>query len=60
MERIFATSLISTINVLCPDARSSDAPTLVKSLSTTEICASAAGIKDPACAIRIISATCRI
>ena len=31
--KIFATSVISTIKVLCPDARSSEAPTLVKILS---------------------------
>ena len=56
--RIVATSIISTINVLCPILRSSDAPTLVKILSTTPICASVAGTNDPTCAINVIRATC--
>ena len=40
---ILATSLISTIKVDCPDARSSDAPTRVKMLSTIPISAEDAG-----------------
>ena len=43
LRRIFATSFISTINVLCPLARSSDAPTRVKMRSTIPIFADAAG-----------------
>ena len=45
--RIVATSIISTINVLCPILKSSDAPTLVNILSTTPISASCAGTKLP-------------
>ena len=37
--RILATSVISTMNVDCPDARSSEAPTLVNILSTIPISA---------------------
>ena len=37
LRRIFATSVISTMNVLCPLARSSEAPTLVKIRSTSPI-----------------------
>ena len=55
---ICATSIISTINVLCPMLRSSDAPTLVKILSTTPIFAEDAGTKLPICAISVINATC--
>ena len=44
---IFATSDISTIKVLCPILKSSDAPTLVKILSTTPILAELAGTKLP-------------
>ena len=50
-RRMFATSFISTINVLCPLARSSDAPTLVKIRSTIPIFAEDAGTKLPICAI---------
>ncbi len=53
---IFATSVISTINVLCPDARSSDAPTLVNILSHTPISAYEAGTKEPICARSVIIA----
>ena len=55
---IFATSFISTINVLCPLARSSDAPTRVKIRSTIPIFAVCAGTKLPICAMRTISAVC--
>ena len=58
--RILATSVISTIKVLCPDARSSDAPTRVKMRSTRPILALDAGTKDPSCAIKTISAACLI
>ena len=56
--KIFATSVISTIKVLCPDARSSEAPTLVKILSQIPMFASSAGTKLPICAMRTISAVC--
>ena len=59
-RRIFATSVISTIKVLCPDARSSDAPTLVKIRSQIPILALSAGTNDPICAIKTISADWRI
>ena len=58
--KMWLTSVISSINVLCPDEISSDAPTLVKILSTIPILADFAGTKLPICAIRVISATCRI
>ena len=45
--RIFATSIISTIKVLCPMLKSSDAPTLVNILSTTPMCADVAGTNEP-------------
>ena len=55
-----ATSVISTIKVDCPEARSSEAPTLVNILSTIHILAESAGTKLPVCAIRTISAVCLI
>ena len=55
--RMSATSFISTMNVDCPEARSSDAPMRVKSLSTMPMRALAAGTKLPICAMRTISAT---
>ena len=58
--KILATSVISTINVDCPDARSSDAPTLVKILSTIPMSADNAGTNEPTCAINTISAVCLI
>ena len=58
--RILATSVISTINVDCPEARSSDAPTLVNILSTIHILALSAGTNEPVCARRTISAVCLI
>ena len=48
------------MNVLCPMLKSSDAPTLVKILSTTPILAEVAGTKLPTCAINVIIATCLI
>ena len=57
---IVATSIISTINVLCPMLKSSDAPILVKILSTTPNLANVAGTKLPHCAINVINATCLI
>jgi len=60
LRRILATSVISTINVDCPEARSSDAPTLVNILSTIHILAESAGTKLPVCAIRTIRAVCLI
>ena len=56
---MFAVSIISTMKVDSPRARSSEAPTRVKMRSQTPITASSAGTKLPACAIRTISATCR-
>ena len=58
--KIWLTSFISSINVLCPEAISSDAPTRVKILSTIPMRALDAGTKLPTCAISVISATCRI
>ena len=57
-RRILATSVISTIKVLCPEARSSEAPTLVKIRSHRPILASSAGTKLPIWAIRVIRAVC--
>ena len=48
------------MNVDCPDARSSDAPMRVNSLSTMPTRAALAGTKLPICAISTISATCRM
>ena len=55
-----ATSFISTMNVDWPDARSSDAPMRVNSLSTMPMRAALAGTKLPICAISTISATWRM
>ena len=60
LRRMLATSVISTIKVLCPLARSSDAPTRVKIRSTTPIFALSAGTKLPICAISTISAVWRM
>ena len=57
-RRILATSVISTMKVLCPLARSSEAPTRVKIRSTTPIFAEEAGTNEPICAIRTIRAVC--
>ena len=45
------------MNVDCPEAKSSEAPMRVKSLSTMPMRALAAGTKLPICAMRTISAT---
>ena len=57
-SRIDETSLISTINVDCPPARSSEAPIRVNMLSTTPIFALFAGTNEPICAIKAIRAVC--
>ena len=59
-RRIFETSVISTIKVLCPVPRSSEAPTRVKIRSQIPILAESAGTKEPICAISTISAVWRI
>ena len=56
---ISAVSCISTINVLCPADRLSNAPIRVKILSVIQIDALFAGIKDPTCAIITRSAVWR-
>ena len=56
--KIFATSFISIMNVDCPLERSSEAPTLVKILSTMQRFALDAGTNDPIWNISSISATC--
>ncbi len=58
--RIFASSSISTKNVLWPLARSSNAPTRVKIRSMMPIRACRAGTKLPACAMMQMSAAARI
>ncbi len=57
--RIAAVSTISTMKVERPRARSSAAPTRLKTASTTPISAARAGTKLPACASIAISAFCR-
>ena len=59
-RRMLATSVISTINVLWPDARSSDAPTRVNIRSTMPILAFWAGTKLPICAMSTMRAVCRM
>ena len=54
--KIAAVSTISTMNVERPRARSSEAPTRLKSCETAPICARAAGTNEPICAISAISA----
>jgi len=54
------TSHISTIKVLFPDAKSSEAPILVNILSQIDIFALLAGMKLPICAIITIRAVCLI
>lgn len=58
--RISETSLISTIKVERPVAKSSAAPTLVNTASTMPISAERAGTKEPICAMITISAIWRI
>ena len=48
------------MNVDWPEARSSDAPMRVNSRSTMPMCADCAGTNEPICAMRTMSATCRI
>ena len=57
--RIAAVSTISTMKVERPRARSSAAPTRLKSWSTMPMRASAAGTNEPICASSAISAFCR-
>ncbi len=58
--KMLASSFISTMKVLCPEARSSEAPTRVNTRSTMEMRASDAGTKQPICAIRTISPVWRM
>ena len=58
--KILATSVISTMKVDWPEARSSEAPTRVKIRSTRPIFALFAGTKLPIWAIRTISALWRM
>jgi hypothetical protein len=55
-----ATSVISTMNVLWPEARSSAAPMRVKMRSTMPMRAAFAGTKEPICARSTMSATWRM
>ena len=55
-----AASLISTMNVDCPRARSSSAPTRVKMRSQTPTLAFVAGTNDPICAMSASSAAVRM
>ena len=57
--RIRAVSIISTMKVLCPWARLSEAPTRENSLSTSPRRARVAGTMEPVCASRQMMATCR-
>ena len=59
-RRMAAVSLISTMKVLCPPARSSEAPMRVKMRSHRLMLASRAGTKLPICAMSVISATWRM
>ena len=56
-RRISATSLISTMKVDWPPARSSLAPMRVKMRSTTPMRALLAGTNEPTCAMSVMSAT---
>ena len=58
--KMFAVSVISTMNVDWPRDKSSLAPMRVKMRSTRSIRASAAGTKLPVCASSVSSATCRM
>ena len=55
-----AVSVISTMKVDRPRARSSEAPTRVKMRSTSPTRARRAGTKLPICAMSAMSAVCRI
>ena len=58
--KMFAVSVISTMNVERPPARSSEAPMRVKIRSTGPIVADSAGTKLPMCARIAISAVWRM
>jgi hypothetical protein len=58
--RIVAASVISTMKVERPPARSSEAPIRVKIRSIGPISQARAGTKLPQCASSAISATCRM
>ena len=58
--KMFAVSDISTINVDCPEARSSEAPTRVKMRSQTPTRALSAGTNEPTWAMSVMSAAWRI
>ena len=58
--KILAVSVISTIKVERPEARSSDAPMRVKMRSIGPILAALAGTAEPICANKTIKATWRI
>ena len=55
---MLAVSFISTINVLSPPLKLSEAPTRVNILSVCGMMAFCAGTKLPACAINVISTVC--
>ena len=58
--RMEAVSLISTMKVDWPEARSSDAPIRVNTRSTMPTVADFAGTKEPICAMRTIKAVWRM
>ncbi|MNP43812.1 hypothetical protein D3C76_1376550 [compost metagenome] len=58
--RMLAVSLISTMKVERPPARSSEEPMRVKMRSTSDSSQRAAGTKLPMCASSTISAVCRM
>ena len=60
LRRMLAVSVISTMKVDWPLARSSEAPTRVKMRSISGIFASRAGTKEPMWAISAMRATCRM
>ena len=55
---MLAVSFISTMKVLSPPLRLSDAPTRVNILSVRGIFADDTGTKLPICAINVINAVC--
>jgi hypothetical protein len=57
--RMLAVSCISTMNVDCPRAMLSEAPTRAKIRSTAGSFADRAGTNEPACASRHMIAVCR-
>ncbi len=58
--RMFAVSVISSMNVERPPARSSEAPMRVKMRSSGPSTARCAGTKQPMCARMTMSAVCRM